>query len=50
MTGMSVSNSGKLDDGLLETNAVPGESEDGVSPQAEIWRVGYFADGRPGKR
>lgn len=31
-TGMSISESGKLDDGLLETNAVPGENEDGVSP------------------
>ena len=27
---MSISESGKLDDGLLETNAVPGENEDGV--------------------
>ncbi len=49
-TGMSISESGKLDDGLLETNTVPGENEDGVSPYAEIWRVGYFEDGRPDKR
>lgn len=35
-TGMSISESAKLDDGLPETNADPEENEDGVFLQADF--------------
>lgn len=52
MTGMSISESGKLHDGHLETNADPGEDEDGVSPQADFGElvISWMADQTRGRK